>query len=1645
MPDYTLDDLTKLAASEPKETKPPDDPMKYVMGKLTTDYGWSPVVAAGMVGNAWHESGGKTAVWGDSGKSFGLFQHSGPRRKALAEYATQRGRPADDIDLQIEFLNHELMTDYSNVADQLRKAKTPQEATQIFSSGYERPGKPMMGSRIAAAKRAYSMADIEKAAEATAATIPTDNKYQYTLEGLKELAGKKTAEKKQYTVEDLKRIAGQKAKSPEEITPEMVMRGAPEAGYIEPIGTAFGKVMEAPFIPLRKGLEKAYEYLLEPAKDRSLKEWSEALETAPEMISGAPEAFAPIGSKEAFVEPLEFLLAPAYLRFVGKAGQVLKEVGKENFYKYAPQWAFKPFAKGGLPVPLSSTEVVEKLAAMSGPERAEMARKYPQFRESLGDMLAKTEPTPGKPIEVPEIKTAEVPVKVPAPAPEPVQTIVDTAPQTRPEKITQHEAIEGQTKVNDVTYKGFVDILKGGDMNRAKEELAKITANFSVNAFDHHFNPLNLMGRLTDEGMELKAAQAIVKPYEKEVFKPVRGALTEKVTPPLPEPVPPAASEKAVPEVQAGARVAGEAEVKPTLEALAEKGRELKGEGTPKEIKKYALAAIDDALKGPFKGKGVPAQVIINIPGDGEFRINNTKEALETVKKAFEKFPIGTEKPETYRYPSIKPTGRRPALGDEGIEYTTDYIPHKADIIVKGQWPQYERGPGWGKGFYTDGKAMVKMEKPKSPLDDRTSKAIEDVIGKANVAEVRPAIIEGEYKAPYEKNPVVILRAGDERVVLQAKYFDAVLTQHPEAKPFIENADKPVLFKVGKELVGAVMPRSPDKEFEAFDALRGETPQVAKSTILDEEGFVSPELVTKPIQAVIEDAANIIREAPRQVEDAYDWIKDAGKRLWEWYKYPFEVRERGYRGVLGQYLGARQIAGFENEKFLKKIQTAVPDKISREGITNWIQAAGDEALLKERAEKSTGNIKAGYEAALRLTPEEKAIAGEISTQFDRYLKEAQEAGILESGLENYVNQLWQKKGHNQQELRKLRSEINAGLLNTNFNYAKKRVFDSYFTGEQAGYIPKNKDVAFLLGTYHQSMYEAIAARKAIKAMLDGVADDGRPLVSVSGGGKTIPSTEAPEAHLIRPKAMYEESADGRPYRPINHPALRKWKWVDKDAEGKPIFVQGDLYVHPDVYKHLRNVLGRSVVRDVAIGRAALGVSQNLKGLLLSGLPTPFHQVHLGSHAIFHKINPFTAPEIDFTNPLHRKAVEHGLMVYNHNALADFSEGLQPTGLARKIPGLGRITEAYAEYLFQDLIPRYKMKLFEEAYDRNTKRYGSKFTDDQIAEITANQANAAFGELNYKVMGRNPTMQDIFRLMALAPDFLEARLRFAGQAVRPGGREQYTALLRGVLGLYGIGVIGNMLFSDDKKPHWDKPFQFIVGERAYSMRSVPGDLIHLFSDPRSFVYHRLNPSILKPLVEFLSQRDVYGRKRTMGEQVGDYFKGVVPIPLQYKVSEGERTLLQSLIQTMGGTSWKYKSDLDKIMQEYSEKHAMLNLDPEEREKGKLKRKTQDLVREGKHPEAMDKMREAIKTNQLDVDTAVKWLEEGTEPIKEVQFKRLPLDWAAKAMLKATPDEDKMLMPLLVDKIDRAKDKDLEKAGPLIKQLIEKRKKQREAQQ
>ena len=128
-PEQTGDQNVQLASAS-------TDYRDYLIGK-----GYSPAAASGIIGNAYHESGGlNPTIKGDSGNSFGLFQFNQQgEQPAFRKWVADNKRDATDPYAQLDFVDQRLRNNYSDTFDKLQNAKDPSEAAKHFMLGYERP------------------------------------------------------------------------------------------------------------------------------------------------------------------------------------------------------------------------------------------------------------------------------------------------------------------------------------------------------------------------------------------------------------------------------------------------------------------------------------------------------------------------------------------------------------------------------------------------------------------------------------------------------------------------------------------------------------------------------------------------------------------------------------------------------------------------------------------------------------------------------------------------------------------------------------------------------------------------------------------------------------------------------------------------------------------------------------------------------------------------------------------------------------------------------------------------------------------------------------------------------------------------------------------------------------------------------------------------------------------------------------------------------------------------------------------------------------------------------------------------------------------------------------------------------------------
>lgn len=680
------------------------------------------------------------------------------------------------------------------------------------------------------------------------------------------------------------------------------------------------------------------------------------------------------------------------------------------------------------------------------------------------------------------------------------------------------------------------------------------------------------------------------------------------------------------------------------------------------------------------------------------------------------------------------------------------------------------------------------------------------------------------------------------------------------------------------------------------------------------------------------------------------------------------------------------------------------NKIEREATALYQDAGMDTEAIKDAIPFLPKNIspklRKAIELAANLPDRLKPFAEEQKQFFEKRLDDAKEAGVLEEGLRDYYTHLWEREEDMPDDLR---AALSNGKVSDYFQFARKRTIPDFLSGIIAGKKPI-LDPADVIPFYNYSMDRAIASRQFIKNALDIRMPDGRPMLLPTGTSKTIPSTVKtdpetgepvvveigsgqkwvqPGATIIKPDTMPFIKSGGKweaqtDYQTVDHPSLRSWKWAGTNEEGNPILFKSDLAVHPDAHEEVSRMMDRSRLTPSRAMKAALGASMEVKGFKL-GLLSAFHQVHLSSHALFHWTLPFgfkgedwynpETKSFDWSNPKVKLAVEKGhlKLAPDPHELSMFSEGIMGPGLVHKIPILGPLSKAYGEWFFGHYVGRLKMKTFDNALARARwmqKNMGAYkgLTDDQIVARVGDSVQNAYGELNHWFlgkMGRSPQLQRALRLIFLAPDFGEARLRFAGKTFTRFGHEERLAMATMALTLYGGARIANWLTHGDPETSEAKnAFRVKLGGEWFSMRSVIGDATRAVTDSSRFIYARLNPLYSRTISDWIFGRDVYtGRKLTGVEKLltrpGEQ---LVPISLQGTLPGQDRRWWEALSSSMGVGAEEDKPERD--MREIARNWMKSNSDP--KIQAEFTRREQELFA----PSDYQGLRQSLLHNDLD---------------------------------------------------------------------------------
>ncbi len=685
-----------------------------------------------------------------------------------------------------------------------------------------------------------------------------------------------------------------------------------------------------------------------------------------------------------------------------------------------------------------------------------------------------------------------------------------------------------------------------------------------------------------------------------------------------------------------------------------------------------------------------------------------------------------------------------------------------------------------------------------------------------------------------------------------------------------------------------------------------------------------------------------VQNAKTSLQKAWITARAVGRAALESYKAP--PKDDDFRHVIKSWIYADQRTGLATHQFVKELVARVPHADRRKAMSLWLDADGDMSLLKFQADTVPDAYRRPFELAMKLSAGEKALAMKIKEDFAAKLEDGIQAGLIERGREDYgVPQRWKIKPETEGDFTGDKKKGSPGKPNAKLDsrdpfFSFQRETPGYFEGIMSRGVPENLDIAHLVATYDAAFHKSLSSRGMIAALQEAKARDGLPVTKISGAAHAVPNGEGGKAYFVDSKAWNKSdvTTDGRPYRSLDHTALKGWKLAFKDESGNPIIVKGDMLIHPDHFDYLKNELGQSRLREGVAGKVLNPVFQSqafLKASKLSG--SLFHLFTIGEHMASHLQSPFlNGFKLDMRQPDQTLLVRNGLELGMSYPQMAYEEGLMSahSGLFNKIPLLGDLSAKMTDWMFKDYIPAIMMKVGLKTLESNRKRYGAKLTPDQIAELTAMQMNAAGGLLNYRLrgaegnmwgkLGADKTWMDLQRMALMAPQFLESRARVLGQALKPYGHEQRKMLIIQAGLLYVGARILNQLLDED--PHWhDNPFSVVHNGRAYSIRTIVGDFYHLLTDPKSFAAGRLSP-FARIGIESITGRDLrtgarkeppiqteFVPSRVAQNAVMDVINWLTPIPVDGLLPGAagkEQTAAGMLLSSIGVGSRKFTASM-----------------------------------------------------------------------------------------------------------------------------------------
>jgi len=541
-----------------------------------------------------------------------------------------------------------------------------------------------------------------------------------------------------------------------------------------------------------------------------------------------------------------------------------------------------------------------------------------------------------------------------------------------------------------------------------------------------------------------------------------------------------------------------------------------------------------------------------------------------------------------------------------------------------------------------------------------------------------------------------------------------------------------------------------------------------------------------------------------------------------------DVRENSTTGeadLIDKWIGDRQLAETKADIDARRHRRDLTGLLREGEQTDHVDAAiavyidmkeNSDSYTAENIQQLTQNQQTLVERAQSLSPAQQVFADQIIVENKSLGIEAMEAGLIQNFRENYSARFWKK-----------------------------------------GDFPGRKKGKFTISTPRQR-------QRTLPSLMEGWAEglelDVPGVIEAQMLAKQQISQVIHDRNLVAfglKSGLFSQARTDEHTHRVKHPNFAKWVWTGKGekAYGKDVFVdpEGNLFKRANLYtdkktaRFLNNALGSSALYDwPGVGKITKYNSIIKHTILTAALF--HHQAYLRSYMLASRgINPAKAYQngkeaIENFTPELQELVHEGLTI---GKILDFNPAIQRESTAvgemiAKVPmasgirrALQRLSKANTDFLFGKFGPYLKTQAalleYRHQLKKNDQRIlDGKITRREIAKNISDMINDDFGGLNLQRMGRNPTAQHVFRLLALAPDWTESNIRTMVRAFKGGHEGKVYRAMWGRVLAKGIGstILFNILMSslDDEKDFFER---YETAWKAGNLRWLDVDITPIY--------------------------------------------------------------------------------------------------------------------------------------------------------------------------------------------------------------------------